>query len=66
VDVWEYFETKRREISDASSFLEDGFVFAEQRGSDGKRGRVWGRATINDRAFIQISETVVVQGWGPS
>ncbi len=64
--MWEYFETKRREISDRSASLDDGFLFAEFTGSDGQRGRVWGRAIINDRAFLQIGETVVVEGSGIS
>lgn len=64
MDVWEYFETKRREIIERSSSLDDGFLFVAEADSDDQRGRVWGRAILNDRAFLNISETVVVEGSG--
>jgi hypothetical protein len=61
VDVWEYFESKRREISDASlSVDDDEFLLVELEGSNGQRGRVWGRIGFTQRTFLQVSERVVV------
>jgi hypothetical protein len=65
VDVWEYFESKRREISEASlSFEDDEFLFVAEAGSGGQRGRVWGRIGFTERTFLQVSELVVVTGSG--
>lgn len=64
MDVWEYFESRRREISDASLTTDRGFVFAEEAGSGGQRGRVFGRIIISDRAFLQVNERLVVRGTG--
>lgn len=60
MDVWEYFESKRREISDASLTTDESFVLAEEAGSSGQRGRVWGRIIISERTFLHVSESVVV------
>jgi hypothetical protein len=65
VDVWEYFESKRREISAASLTVDDGdLLFMALEASDGQRGRVWGRIGFTERTFLQVSERVVVVGSG--
>src|SRR4051812_38288808 len=37
-------------------------MFAEEEGSHGKRGRIWGRILLTDRTFLQVSERVEVSG----
>jgi hypothetical protein len=65
VDVWEYFESKRREVSEASLVLDEGDLqFIVLDGSGGQRGRVWGRIGFTERTFLQVSELVVVAGSG--
>lgn len=64
MDVWEYFASKHKEIAEASLAVDDGFLFAEENGSGGQRGRLWGRIIISERAFLQVSERVVVVGSG--
>lgn len=65
MDVWEYFNSKRREIAGASLTLdEDELQFVALEGSQGQRGRVWGRIGFTERTFLQVSELVVVTGSG--
>jgi hypothetical protein len=63
VDVWEYFDQKEREFSDLSLNPENDFaeMFWEEEGSHGKRGRVLGKLGLTERAFLEISEVVVIQ-----
>lgn len=63
MDVWEYFETKKRELSDAGLDLESEAFIAEA-GSDGQVGRIWGRVDLTERTFLHVSERVEVQGSG--
>lgn len=64
MDVWTYFEQKRREVAAGGLTLEDGFQFFETKGSNGRGGRVFGRIPINDRAFLQVNERVEVRDSG--
>jgi hypothetical protein len=56
--VWEYFEQRKDEIAKFGLTLDDGFLFVEEDGSNGQRGRLWGRVIVNDRTFLQVSERV--------
>jgi hypothetical protein len=62
VDVWDYFESKSREIEDFGLTRDDGFQFLAEAGSGDQRGRVWGRILLTDRTFLEISERVEVRG----
>ncbi len=64
MDVWEYFASKEREFQDLSLGRDDNFLFAGLEGSNGTRGRVWGRLILNEGAFLTIDEKVVVEGSG--
>jgi Family of unknown function (DUF6516) len=66
VDVYEYFHSRERECRGLGLAPEDSFdaMFAEEEGSDGKRGMVFGRLILSDRAFLQVHEAVVVRGSG--
>lgn len=64
MDVWEYFESKKAEVERFGLTLDDHFLFAEEDGSDGQRGRVWGRIGLTERTFLQVSERVEVEGSG--
>jgi hypothetical protein len=66
VDVYEYFATRERECQELSlvpdTAIED--LFAEEEGSNGQRGIMWGRLALSERAFLSVLETVVVRGSG--
>lgn len=64
MDVWEYFDSKRREISEASLTADEDLQLIALEGSDGQRGRVWGRIGLSERTFLQVSERVVVRESG--
>jgi hypothetical protein len=64
VDVWEYFERKKAEVEDFGLSLDDQFLLAEEEGSEGQRGRVWGRIGFTERTFLQVSERVRVEASG--
>jgi hypothetical protein len=65
VDIWEYFESKRREIAQASLTVDEAQLdFIALDGSNGQRGRVWGRIDFSERSFLQVSELVEVSGSG--
>lgn len=64
MDVWTYFAQKEREFAELSLVAdrETHEMFAEENGSDGRRGRVFGSVVLMEGAFIAISEVVVVRG----
>jgi hypothetical protein len=64
VDVWTYFEQREREC-ESLSLVPDGHyaeTVSEEVGSDGMRGRVFGRFWMMDDppAYLAVSEVVVV------
>jgi hypothetical protein len=68
VDVWEYFQTREREISECSMRISEGIhPFAEEDGDD-QRGRIFCLLTFDgydpERVFFQMHEVVVVKGSG--
>lgn len=69
MDVWEYFGQKEREFAELSFVPEFGpeNLFAEEAGSNGKRGRIFGNLRMMPEdgeldAFLSISETIIVKG----
>ena len=66
VDVYEYFATRERECAELSLAPDTSFddMFAEEDGSEGQRGFMWGRLDLSERAFLNVLETVVVRGSG--
>jgi hypothetical protein len=64
VDVWTYFEQRERECASLSLVADGPYAdtVAEEAGSDGMRGRVFGRFWLTDEppAFLAVSEVVVV------
>jgi Family of unknown function (DUF6516) len=66
MDVYEYFLTREREFRELS-LVPDGDIsdmFAEEEGSDGQRGTMFGRVTLDERTFLNVYESVVVVGSG--
>jgi hypothetical protein len=66
VDVYEYFHTREREFHELS-LVPDGDIaemFAEEEGSGGQRGTMFGRVVLDDRTFLNVYESVVVVGTG--
>lgn len=63
MDVWTYFQQKEREFKELSLALErpSGKMFAEEQGSNGKRGRIFGNLVMTDRAYLRVHEVVVVE-----
>lgn len=66
MDVYEYFESKERECRELSLVPDGEFseMFAEEAGSDGARGIVFGRLVLDDHSFLSVFESVEVQGSG--
>lgn len=65
MDVWEYFQTRDREIAEQSAAWEEpSSPYAEEQGSNGQRGRIFGRVILSDSAFLQVHERVEVSGTG--
>lgn len=62
MDVWEYFQTRDREVAEQSAAWDDaiGPPYTEEAGSDGKRGRIFGRVVLSEHAFLQVHEVVQV------
>jgi hypothetical protein len=65
MDVWDYFWQKEREFSDLSLTPDREFddLFAEERGSNGQRGRIFGNLNLDSpvEAFLAVSKLVVVE-----
>jgi hypothetical protein len=64
VDVWAYVEERRRECREVSVAEDprEPLVMAAEAGTDGQRGRLLGHVHLADDAYVQIHETVVVEG----
>jgi hypothetical protein len=64
MDVWTYFEQRESECASLSLVPEGRFaeMVREELGSDGMRGRLFGRFWLMDdpRAFLSVSELVIV------
>jgi hypothetical protein len=59
-DIWAYLAQREKELKGLSVHAPD-ITAAEEEGSDGQRGRLIGRAWLNDEAFIEIHEVVRVR-----
>lgn len=64
MDVWDYFDQWQRQCEDNSlpsdsSYNDMCVAFA---GSDDKMGRIFGRLVISERAYLIVSERVVIGG----
>jgi hypothetical protein len=66
MDVYTYFFQREAECRELSLVPDTSFeeMFAEEAGSDGTRGIMWGRLTLTERAFLNVLETVEVVGSG--
>jgi hypothetical protein len=66
MDVWTYFDQREREATQLSLAPEGPFdrMCAEEDGSNGTRGRIFGRFVLTDGAYLQIHELVEVEGNG--
>lgn len=63
MNVWDYFQQRDREIAEQSGAWDDDLgptPYAEEHGSNGQRGRIWGRVTLTARAFLQVNECVQI------
>jgi hypothetical protein len=62
LDVWTYFAQREREFEELSLAPDPpDAMFAVERGSSGRRGRVFGHVYLSDTVYLEISEVVVVQ-----
>jgi hypothetical protein len=66
VDVYEYFHSRERECRELSLAPDVPFedMFAEEEGSEGQRGLVFGRLVLSETAYLSVFEKVVVTGSG--
>jgi hypothetical protein len=68
VDVWEYFQTREREIKECSLHVTGSIpLFAAEEGSDDQRGMVYGPVLFNgypSTVYLSMYEEVVVRGSG--
>jgi hypothetical protein len=64
MDVWEYFAQREREFAGLSVAPDPRIteMFAEEAGSNGMRGRIFGTVFLAENAYLAISEKVVVRG----
>jgi hypothetical protein len=68
MDVWEYFQTREREIDKLSMSIFPGIhPFADEEGND-QRGRIFCMLSFHgydpNRVYLQLHEEVVVRGSG--
>lgn len=66
MDVWEYFASRERECAELSLYTDGDFseTCAAEEGSDGRRGIIFGNFALTERAYLAVSESVVVEGSG--
>jgi len=66
VDIWDYFEQRRRKCEERSLVPMGGWadVFSEHEGSAGKVGLMLGRFMLREGAYLKIMERVVAGGSG--
>jgi hypothetical protein len=64
MDVWTYFEQREREFKDLSlvPLSSRNAMFAEEEGSNGRRGRVIAELMLTERSRLFVHEVVVVVG----
>lgn len=61
MDVWTYFAQREKEHADLSlAARAPDAMFSEEMGSKGQRGRVLGHVYLNENAYLEVSEIVVV------
>jgi hypothetical protein len=62
VDIWTYFAQRERDFAELSLFPDSGpgAMFTEEAGSNGKRGRIFGRLWLAETIYLAIHETAVV------
>jgi hypothetical protein len=62
LDVWAYFHQREREVRELSLGPDGDFwaMVAEEAGSGGQRGRIFGRFILAEGAYLSVSEKVVV------
>jgi hypothetical protein len=63
MDVWTYFQQRERDCEDLSLHPFGDFwdMVAEEEGSEGKRGRIFGAFAMTDEIHLHVSEVVVVK-----
>jgi hypothetical protein len=69
MDVWEYFQTREREIAECSMRIGVGlYPFAAEAGSDDQRGKIFCELAFDGydpaTVYFQMHEEVVVRGSG--
>jgi hypothetical protein len=64
--VDEYFHSRERECRELSLVPDTCFedMFAEEEGSEGERGMVFGRLVLTESTFLSVFESVEVVGSG--
>jgi hypothetical protein len=61
VDIWTYFSQREKEFEEFSLAPDPpDAMFAEEHGSNGRRGKVFGHAHLSDNAYLEIHEEVVI------
>lgn len=68
MDIWEYFQTREREIKECSMRIGEGLnPFAEEEGDD-QRGRIFCTLSFDgfdpEHVYLQMHEVVMVRGTG--
>lgn len=64
MDVWEYFQQRDRELAEQSAAWDHEPLYRAEEGSDGQRGRIFGRVALSESAYLQVHEVVEVAGSG--
>jgi hypothetical protein len=62
VDIWTYFAQREAEARDLSLGWDGDFWDMVAAEADNQRGRLFGTFVLMERAFLAVSESVVVQG----
>src|SRR4051794_4606274 len=64
MDLVEYFERKEREFAEASAHPERPPMFEAEAGSSGQAGRVLAFLGMTEKAYMKVTERVVIQDDG--